>query len=458
MKSESKKSSDGAHHPIHFRNKLQSSGKVSIKLQLLLDIAIVEGALFLCVEIRHIFDTSIYNYLAAIVPIFMWLGYFNSGVYRRHSGKTSMAMSLTWAWSKVLMMLVVLAFVTKVSEDYSRPVIVAWYFLAMAAQIGAHIVIDMVKTQYISHEKIPSILVGNSELGGHLATHINHNPWMYHKIVGVVSDDAELSWYEKDLPKLGSIADLRSVVEKHKARRVYFALPMRNAHQIRDLQLDLVDLNVDVVWAPDFYGLHTVSPSVREVAGVPLYFLSESPIVGGARISKMLMDKSLAFITLILCFPIMLAVAVAIKLSSPGPILYRQERHGLDGKIIKVLKFRSMVVHEEKEGTVTQARKNDSRVTRIGRFIRRTSIDELPQLINVLKGEMSLVGPRPHAKEHNEYFAGKIEAYMSRHRILPGMTGLAQINGCRGETDTIAKMRKRVEYDMTYIVTIQPFR
>lgn len=434
----------------HSRQMIRSHGNVSIKLQLLLDIAIVEGILFLCVSIRDI-DSTIFLYPAAIVPFLMWLGYFNTGVYRHFSSVSSMALSLIWAWSKVLILLVVLGFVTKSSEDYSRPVIVAWYLLAMGAQIAIHILIDRFVEQYVRHEKIPSIMVGNSELGAHLARHINGDSWKQHKIIGVVSDDKELSWYEGDLPRLGSIADLRKVVAERQIRRVYFALPMRHAYQIRDLQLELVDLNVDVVWAPDFFGLHTVSPSVREVAGVPLYFLSESPIIGGARISKQLMDKSLTILLLILLMPIMLLIAVAIKLSSPGPVLYRQERHGLDGRIIRILKFRSMVVHQEKEGTVTQATRNDSRVTRIGRFIRRTSLDELPQLFNVLKGEMSLVGPRPHAKEHNQYFASKIEAYMSRHRILPGMTGLAQVNGCRGETDTIEKMRKRVEYDMAYI-------
>jgi len=147
----------------------------------------------------------------------------------------------------------------------------------------------------------------------------------------------------------------------------------------------------------------------------------------------------------------MLATAIAVKLSSPGPVFFRQERHGLNGKIIRVMKFRSMRAHREKEGEITQARKGDSRITKVGAFIRRTSIDELPQLFNVLAGDMSLVGPRPHAKEHNQFYSDKINAYMSRHRILPGMTGLAQINGYRGETDTLEKMQKRIEYDLAYI-------
>lgn len=216
--------------------------------------------------------------------------------------------------------------------------------------------------------------------------------------------------------------------------------------------MELIDLNVDVVWAPDIFGLHMLSPSVREIAGVPLYYLSESPLVGGARISKMLMDKSLALIALIVLAPVMIGAAIAVKCSSPGPIFFYQQRHGLDGDIIRVLKFRSMQLQKEKEGElVKQVTRDDQRVTKVGSFLRRSSIDELPQLINVLKGDMSLVGPRPHAKSHNQFYSHKIHAYMSRHRILPGIIGLAQVNGYRGETDTLEKMEKRVEYDLTHI-------
>jgi len=294
-------------------------------------------------------------------------------------------------------------------------------------------------------------LVGNSKMGRYLAEHINKNPWMTHKIVGVISDDTDDPWDFDGLPKLGSLDELRNMVEKYEIRRVYFALPMKTSHQVRDLQMQLIDLNVDIVWAPDIFGLHMISPSVRELAGVPLYYLSESPLVEGARLSKMLMDKTLTLIALLLLAPVMIGAAIAVKLSSPGPVLFRQERHGLDGKIIGIFKFRSMKVHQEQKGLVTQASKGDSRITAVGAFLRKSSIDELPQLFNVLKGDMSLVGPRPHAKAHNHFYADKIVAYMSRHRILPGITGLAQVNGYRGETDTLEKMEKRVEYDLTYI-------
>jgi putative colanic acid biosynthesis UDP-glucose lipid carrier transferase len=190
---------------------------------------------------------------------------------------------------------------------------------------------------------------------------------------------------------------------------------------------------------------------VRELAGVPIITLSESPLIGSAAFVKSLLDYSIAAIAVVVLSPLLLLVALLIKLTSPGPVLFRQQRHGWDGRIITVYKFRSMYVHEEQDGKVTQAHKEDARVTPIGRILRRTSIDELPQLFNVLSGSMSLVGPRPHAVAHNRFYGEKINSYMLRHRVKPGLTGLAQINGFRGETQTVDHMAERVHYDLAYI-------
>jgi len=436
------------------RRMLQTSSPVSCKLQLLLDIAIVEGILFLLLLSKGVTDLSAYHSLELILPVLMWMNYSNEGLYRRFPGHVTRSVAVLWAWTKVAGMLVFLAFATKTSADYSRQVILSWFVFAGVAQVFLHIGMEhLIRAYNASHlEVIPSVLVGNCQMGRHLADHINKNPWMPQKIVGVITDKDDTGrWFLGGLPKLGELDELRDMVQKYHIRRVYFALPMKTSHQVRDLQLQLIDLNVDIVWAPDIFGLHMVSPSVREVAGVPLYYLSESPLVEGARVSKMLMDKSLTLMGLLLLAPFMLMIALAVKLSSPGPVLFKQERHGLDGKIIKVLKFRSMRLHKESDGVITQATRDDARITPVGRFLRRSSLDELPQLFNVLMGDMSLVGPRPHATAHNDFYADKIDAYMSRHRVLPGITGLAQANGFRGETDTLEKMEKRVEYDLTYI-------
>jgi len=434
---------------------LRSSSTVSSKLQLMLDISVVEGLLFLLAYQKGFVDYELYYYPASITPILMWFIYSNSGIYRRFSSNINRSLNVLWAWTKVVCVMLVLAFVAKISSVFSREIIILWFLLGAAFQIIVHLTINylFILRHAKNHERIPSIIVGNSELGNYLVEHINSNPWSLHKIVGVISDEeiGEGEHHIKGLPKLGSIDELRTLVEKYHIRRVYFALPLRSSHQLREMQVMLLDLNIDIIWAPDIFGLHMISPSVREVAGVPLYFLSESPMVEGARVSKLLLDKVVTLLALVLFSPILVGAAIAVKVTSRGPIFFRQERHGLDGKIIKVLKFRSMQVHDEHDGQVTQATQNDSRLTSIGAFLRKSSIDELPQLFNVLKGDMSLVGPRPHAKAHNEYYSGKIEAYMSRHRILPGMTGLAQVNGYRGETDTLEKMEKRVEYDLAYI-------
>jgi putative colanic acid biosynthesis UDP-glucose lipid carrier transferase len=202
---------------------------------------------------------------------------------------------------------------------------------------------------------------------------------------------------------------------------------------------------------PDIYALKLLNHSVREVAGLPLIFLNESPITSTRTgiFFKDVMDKVLSFLLLLILFPFLVGVAVMIRVGSKGPAFFKQQRHGWDGKVFEIWKFRTMYIHDDND--VKQATRDDQRITPIGRFLRRTSIDELPQLFNVLSGEMSLVGPRPHAVAHNDYYDDHIENYLLRHRIKPGITGLAQVNGCRGETEEINQMRERVRYDVEYI-------
>ncbi|WP_299982525.1 exopolysaccharide biosynthesis polyprenyl glycosylphosphotransferase [uncultured Pseudoteredinibacter sp.] len=253
--------------------------------------------------------------------------------------------------------------------------------------------------------------------------------------------------------EINHISSLIKIVEACGIKRIYIALPMLLSQQVSKLNIELMDANVDIIWAPDISALNLVNHSVREVGGVPLISLNESPLTSSrlSTVLKDLMDRSIALLALIALSPIMLTIAALVKLSSKGPVIFKQQRHGWDGSIIEVWKFRSMRQHDEAGGEVKQATKNDDRVTPIGKFIRRTSIDELPQLINVLQGRMSLVGPRPHAVAHNHFYSKKINRYLARHRIKPGITGLAQVSGCRGETETLDKMEKRVEFDMAYI-------
>jgi putative colanic acid biosynthesis UDP-glucose lipid carrier transferase len=250
---------------------------------------------------------------------------------------------------------------------------------------------------------------------------------------------------------LGALPELNDLVTRCRIRRVYIAMPLSKAAQIEAIYLALLDLNVDVVWIPDFSSMMLLNQSISQIEQFPAIYLNETPLSShpAAALGKELFDRGLALVSLIVLFPVMLAVAIAVKVSSPGPVFFRQPRHGCNGLVILVWKFRSMRMHDD--AAVRQATQNDTRITRVGAFIRRTSIDELPQLINVLRGEMALVGPRPHAVAHNHYYGDKIIAYMARHRIKPGMTGLAQISGLRGETETLEKMQKRIEKDLDYI-------
>ena len=237
------------------------------------------------------------------------------------------------------------------------------------------------------------------------------------------------------------------------AQEVWLCMSITCANDIRDFMYVLRNHTVEVRFIPDFGGIdmQLLNHRVSEVAGLYAIDLSVSPISGVARLVKRLEDLLIGSLICLLISPVCLLIALAIKLTSPGPVLFKQYRTGVNGANFKVYKFRSMKVHQEVSGSVTQATKGDSRITPIGNFLRKTSLDELPQFFNVIQGRMSIVGPRPHALAHNEYYKDLVGSYMKRHKVKPGITGWAQVNGLRGETDTLDKMEKRVRYDLWYI-------
>jgi putative colanic acid biosynthesis UDP-glucose lipid carrier transferase len=227
---------------------------------------------------------------------------------------------------------------------------------------------------------------------------------------------------------------------------------MASQPRILSLLDDLKDTTVSIFFAPDIFLTDLIQGRMDYVAGVPVVAVCDTPFTGINGLVKRASDIVLSIIILLLISPLLLAIAIGVKMSSPGPALFRQRRYGLDGKEIVVYKFRSMTVQED-GGVVKQATRNDQRITRFGGFLRRTSLDELPQFINVLQGRMSIVGPRPHAVSHNETYRKLIKGYMVRHKVKPGITGWAQVNGYRGETETVDKMQKRIEYDLEYLRT-----
>jgi putative colanic acid biosynthesis UDP-glucose lipid carrier transferase len=419
-------------------------------IQMILDQIVVQGLLAIYTYQRSgEFDEN-YRVLAIVVFLLMLVIYHSMKVYHHESARNDYISALMQAWGTLVLTLGIFGFVTKTSEDYSRQVLVVWAVSGFFGQLA----VFAFTTKFLPRamtEAIPTVIVGGGELARHIARSINNNPWIPDHVIGFVSEVLENQQDWGEIPQLGHLDDIEQVVSEHAVRRVYLAFPMEQAHLVRRFASSLVEHNLDVIWAPDIFGVSLVNHSVREIAGVPLISLSETPMVGGAALAKDSMDKLLAMTVLIVASPLMIATALAIKLTSSGPVLFRQQRHGWDGRILEIYKFRSMKVHQEGTSQVTQARQDDDRITRVGRLIRRTSIDELPQLFNVLGGTMSLVGPRPHAVAHNEFYKGQITSYMLRHRIKPGLTGLAQVNGFRGETDTLDKMEARVNYDLAYI-------
>lgn len=390
-----------------------------------------------------------------ILAVFALLGsvpvYSLLRVYYKQDGHLVGLARLLGAWLVLLAGLTVLAFITKTSGLYSREVVLTWAVLGFAVQVGLYVPLHTLARRYYREQQTlrTSLIIGTGDLALTLADKLVRE--RKEPMRGLVSASDEPEADDNLYPIVGNLANLRELIVEHQIRCLYIALPLAQAEQIEGLYIDLLDANVDVIWIPDLNSMMLLNHSVSEIGGLPAIHLNESPLTAypTAAFSKALLDRSLALLAILALAPVLIATAIAVKLSSPGPVLFKQKRLGWNGKVIKVWKFRSMRVHDDSQ--VKQATREDPRITGVGRFIRRTSLDELPQLFNVLQGHMSLVGPRPHAMAHNDYYTGKIEAYMARHRIKPGITGLAQVSGYRGETDTLEKMERRVEHDIAYI-------
>ncbi|UVK86695.1 undecaprenyl-phosphate glucose phosphotransferase [Pseudomonas sp. B21-051] len=413
--------------------------------------AFIVALLFILAE-RHTGTVEFYYRMCATLAVLASVpAYTFSGVYRKQDNYLTGLGRLFMGWSMTMVALAGIAFVCKADEVFSREVTLSWAVYGFLGQALMYAPLHAFSKYYqrsrTSAQK--TLIVGTGELALGLAKKISQVENL--PLVGLVSNGATPN-LDSDAPRVvGDQEDLLELIKDHDIRRLYITLPLAEAAKIEAMYVDLLGANVDVVWVPDLNSLTLLNHSVKVVDGLPAICLNESPLTSRptAALSKSLVEKGVALLAIILLSPVLLFIALAVKINSPGPVFFKQDRHGWNGKVIQVWKFRSMRVHDDRE--VIQASRNDSRITAVGRFIRRTSLDELPQLFNVLQGQMALVGPRPHAVAHNHYYSGKILAYMARHRIKPGITGLAQISGCRGETDTIDKMQRRVEMDLHYI-------
>lgn len=293
-------------------------------------------------------------------------------------------------------------------------------------------------------------IAGSLPIGFTLAKGFMDEPWLGFNVIGIYDEvSTEQNSIYNNIKYVGNFDLLIKDAKEGKIDRIYIAMTMSDAGKMKKLIRFLTDTTCSVILIPDVFTFNILQSRTEEVNGIPVVPIFDTPLNGINMVLKRLEDIIFSLIILILISPVLFIISLVVKLSSPGPIIFKQTRYGMDGKPIRVWKFRTMVVMENDK--VIQATKNDIRVTRVGKFLRRTSLDELPQFFNVLFGGMSIVGPRPHAVVHNEEYRSLIEGYMLRHKVKPGITGWAQINGWRGETDTLEKMEKRVEYDLEYI-------
>jgi putative colanic acid biosynthesis UDP-glucose lipid carrier transferase len=295
------------------------------------------------------------------------------------------------------------------------------------------------------------VLAGCTESSIALAKRLSRATEYGMGVVGFFDDrGAERLGIDAEVQLLGKLSDLAAYVQEHDIEVIFIALPVKQVSRVMDLVEELRDTTASIYYLPDLILFDLIQARSIVIDGIPAVSMCETPFFGYRAIAKRVTDVLISGSVLILAAPLMILIAILVRLSSPGPIIFRQRRYGLNGEEIIVYKFRTMTVTEDGT-TVTQATRADPRTTRIGRFLRRYSLDELPQLINVLAGPMSLVGPRPHAVAHNETYRKLIKGYMVRHKVKPGITGLAQVNGMRGETRTLEQMEARVRYDLEYL-------
>ena len=363
--------------------------------------------------------------------------------------------SVLWVWLFASFLLLGWGFVTKRTGDYSRVALLTWFVISpglmICCRLGIRLLQRILRT--LGYNIRNFAIVGVNELGFQLARNIEKLPEMGLEFLGFYDDrgDERTPDVPEDMGRrIGNLDDLLEHARAGEVDMIYITFPMRAEDRIRGVLSRLSDTTASVYMVPDFFVFELLHSRWSDVLGLPVVSVFETPFYGIDGMAKRLCDMVLGSLLLVLLSVPMAIIALWIKLTSPGPVFFRQRRYGLDGREIRVWKFRTMTVCEDGPVAV-QAVKNDLRVTRVGAVLRRTSLDELPQLINVVTGGMSLVGPRPHPNALNQQFRQKVEGYMLRHKVKPGITGLAQVAGWRGETNTPEKMEKRIECDLRYI-------
>jgi len=420
------------------------------------DILIILLTLFLGSPYTNFYNADGYLIAGLIaVVIFGLVGRFTD-IYTSWSGRPlrDEAIRIVVAWLLTFLSLIFIAFLTKTSEQFSRVVLIAWLVVTPIFLILARFLLRLIfaHLRRLGVNNRTVAIVGMTQNGFHFARDLENKPEFGYNVVGFYEDRSERAYTEilNHYSLLGNFDDMILAARRGEWDQIYIALPVEARSRMLRLLDELSDSATPIRLLPDYFTTNLLHSKFIEIADNPVLCIYDSPFSADHAFIKRTEDLLLGSLILIMISPIMLAIAAAVKLTSKGPVLFKQTRYGLKGEKIRVWKFRSMTVCEDGD-QVTQATRGDSRYTKIGEFLRKTSLDELPQFFNVLQGTMSIVGPRPHAVAHNEQYRTLIPGYMLRHLIKPGITGWAQVNGWRGETNTIYKMRKRVEFDLEYM-------
>jgi putative colanic acid biosynthesis UDP-glucose lipid carrier transferase len=351
-------------------------------------------------------------------------------------------------WGGIAAVLLLLAFAFKVSADFSRLVMLSWFCATPFALMAARALRLRIHSIITNSAAAPRyIIIGANNVAYELLRRLPQRGFL--GFFDFRSADRISQWTDGD-KLIGHCKGVADFVSANGVSAIYIALPLSNVPRIGEMIRELRDTTASIYFLPDVFAFDLIQGRLVNIDGMPALSVCDTPFHGMDAVLKRAFDVVLASVALIAFTPLMAVCAIGVKLSSPGPVLFRQRRYGLNGEEINIYKFRSMTVCED-GAAVAQATRNDPRTTRLGRFLRRTSLDELPQLFNVLEGKMSLVGPRPHAVAHNELYRKLICGYMIRHKVRPGISGWAQVNGLRGETDTVDKMSARVKFDIDYL-------
>lgn len=366
-------------------------------------------------------------------------------------GRVVLDIAVNWLWVAGLLLLT--GFATGYVKQFNQPALITWLWAAPAAELCLQFLLRAA-APFLMRLQGPiqrAIIVGINGQGTALASSIRESPYCRIDLLGFVDSRSEeriAAFGQNKL--LGNVDQLAQIVLDNRVQLIYLSLPMTSQPRILQLLDDLKDTTASIYFIPDMFFTDLIQGHTGSVCGMPMISVCETPFRGANGALKRTSDIVMSVLILALIFPLLLLIALTVKFTSSGPVIFKQRRYGLDGEEIVVYKFRSMTVTED-GGDIRQAQKGDARVTALGAFMRRTSIDELPQFFNVLQGRMSIVGPRPHAVAHNELYRKLIKGYMVRHKVRPGITGWAQVNGYRGETRTLDKMQGRIDYDLDYL-------